>query len=121
MVGHPWHYRGLMDPIAGNLAGLLLDVKTWANEGLIDAAIPAGYYREGGSAEAAYKALAEETQGKCDLWYYAWVPNTVEEFETQFASAQSLGAKRILHWEADYIDDRPQAADLKAAMHAKAK
>jgi hypothetical protein len=120
MVGHPWHYRGHLDPIAGNRAGLLLDVKTWAAEGLIDAAIAAGYYRPGGSAEAAYKALADETAGKCDLWYYAWVPNTPEEFETQFAAAQSLGAKRILHWEADYIDDRPQAAALKAAMNARA-
>src|SRR5205823_1582714 len=28
MVGHPWHYRGELDPIAGNLKGLLLDVST---------------------------------------------------------------------------------------------
>jgi hypothetical protein len=32
-----------------------------------------------------------------------------------------LGAKQILFWEADYIDDRPNAAELKAAMSAKAK
>src|SRR5262249_23046053 len=30
MVGHPWHYRGLQDPIDGNLRGLLLDIATWA-------------------------------------------------------------------------------------------
>jgi hypothetical protein len=119
MVGHPWHYRGLLDPIAGNLKGLLLDVKTWAEEHLMDAAIAAGYYRSGGSAANAYHALAEETAGKTDLWYYAWVPQTVEEFNGQFNEAQSLGAKRLLFWEADYIDDRAQAAALKKAMSAK--
>jgi len=120
VVGHPWHYRGMQDPIDGNLRGLLLDVKTWAAEGLMDAAIAAGYYRPGGSAEAAYRALAEETAGKVDLWYYAWVPQTPAEFDVQFEEAQKLGAKRMLFWEADYIDDRPQAAELKAAMSAKA-
>src|ERR1019366_2958230 len=68
MVGHPWHYRGLMDKIAGNLRGLLLDVNTWAQEGLIDAAVAAGYYREGGTAELAYRALKRETEGKVDVW-----------------------------------------------------
>jgi hypothetical protein len=120
MVGHPWHYRGLQDPIDGNLRGLLLDVATWAREGLMDAAIAAGYYRAGGSASAAYQALAEETGGAVDLWYYAWVPQTPQEFDAQFAEARQLGAKRMLFWEADYIDDRPQAAALKAAMSAKA-
>ena len=116
MVGHPWHYRGLQDPIDGNLRGLLLDVATWAREGLMDSAIAAGYYRAGGSAPAAYRALAEETAGNVDLWYYAWVPQTPQEFEAQFAEARELGAQRLLFWEADYIDDRPQAAALKAAM-----
>ncbi len=120
MVGHPWHYRGLLDPIDGNLRGLLLDVATWATEGLIDAAVAAGYYRTGGSAEAAYRALAEETGGKVDLWYYAWVPQTPAEFDQQFAEAQKMAARRMLFWEADYMDDRPQAAALKAAMSAKA-
>ena len=118
MVGHPHHYRGFQDPIDGNLRGLLLDVGAWAKEGLIDAAIPAGYYRAGGSPANAYRALAEETAGKVDLWYYAWVPQTVDEFEGQFNEAQSLGAKRMLFWEADYIDDRPAAAALKSAMSA---
>ncbi len=120
MVGHPWHYRGMQDPIDGNLRGLQLDVGAWANEGLIDAAVPAGYYRAGGSAANAYRALAEETAGKVDLWYYAWVPQTVDEFNGQFDEAQSLLAKRMLFWEADYIDDRPAAAALKKAMSAKA-
>ena len=30
MVGHPWHYRGTIDKIAGNLKGLLLDQK-WSD------------------------------------------------------------------------------------------
>jgi uncharacterized lipoprotein YddW (UPF0748 family) len=120
MVAHPWHYRGLMDPIAGNLNGLLLDVATWADEGLIDAAIPAGYYRPGGDATKAYQALAEETGGKVDLWYYAWVPQTPEDFDRDFTAANSLGAKRMLFWEADYIADRPNAAVLKQAMTDRA-
>jgi hypothetical protein len=121
MVGHPWHYRGLQDPIDGNLRGLLLDVATWAREGLMDAAIAAGYYRAGGSTSAAYRALAKETASNVDLWYYAWLPQTPQEFETQFAEARGLGAKRLLFWEADYIDDRPQTAALKSAMSARAR
>ena len=121
MVGHPWHYRGLQDPIAGNLRGLQLDVAAWANEGLIDAAIAAGYYRAGGSATAAYNALAEETAGKCDLWYYGWVPQNADEANRECDAAIGLGAKRILWWEADYIDDRSDAATLKAALAARAK
>jgi hypothetical protein len=121
MVGHPWHYRGLQDPIDGNLRGLLLDVATWANEHLMDAAIPAGYYRAGGNATKAFEALRAETNGKVDLWYYAWVPNTPEEFTREFEAARNLDAKRMLFWEADYIDDRAGPAALKKAMSAKAK
>jgi hypothetical protein len=121
MVGHPWHYRGTLDPIDGNLRGLLLDVSTWARERLIDAAIPAGYYRAGGDPTKAFRALAEETQGKCDLWYYAWVPNTPDEFTRDFDAAHQLGAERMLFWEADYIADRPQAAAIKQAMTARAQ
>src|SRR6185369_16389086 len=35
LVNHPWHYRGEQNKIDGNLRGLLLDVKTWAREGLV--------------------------------------------------------------------------------------
>ncbi len=121
MVGHPWHYRGEVDRIDGNLNGLLLDVATWAQEGLMDAAVPAGYYRDGGNPAMAYKALREETKGKCDVWYYGWVPQNVAGFEADFNSAKELGAKQILFWEADYIDDRPNAAELKAAMSKRAR
>ena len=120
LVGHPWHYRGEVNRIAGNLRGLLLDVRTWAREGLIDAAVPAGYYRDGGTPEAAWRALREETENKCDVWTYAWVPQTVADFERDFGLAQKVGAKQILFWEADYIDDRASAAELKAAMAKRA-
>ena len=121
LVGHPWHYRGMQDKIDGNLRGLLLDVKTWADEGLMDSAVAAGYYRDGGNAEMAYKALREETGGKVDVWTYAWVPNSVDDFKRDFDLAQRVGAKQMLLWEADYIDDRGNAAELKSAMSARAK
>jgi hypothetical protein len=121
MVGHPWHYRGLMDKIDGNLRGLLLDVAAWAREGLMDAAVAAGYYRDGGSSETACAALKNETEGKVDLWSYAWVPQDVAEFERDFALAQRLGVKQILFWEADYIDDRSPATELKVAMARRAR
>jgi hypothetical protein len=121
MVGHPWHYRGLGDKIDGNLRGLLLDVKTWAREGLIDHAVAAGYYRDGGNAELAYNALRDETEKKVDVWTYAWVPQSGADFDRDAAIAQKVGAKQILFWEADYIDDRSNAAELKAAMRKRAR
>jgi len=53
MVQHPWSYRGDNPKYADNLQGLLLDVETWAREGLMDAAVPAGYYapHSGGTPE----------------------------------------------------------------------
>ena len=116
LVVHPWHYRGLMDPIDGNLRGLLLDVETWAREHLIESAVAAGYYRPGGSPEKAYRALQKETHGLVDLWTYSWVPSTVQQFRQDADLARKLGAKEMLLWEADYIDDRPNAAELKGAM-----
>jgi hypothetical protein len=121
MVGHPWHYRGSMDKIDGNLRGLLLDVRTWANERLMDAAVAAGYYRDGGTAEMAYRALKQETGGSVDVWSYAWVPQSVGDFQRDFTVAQNLGAKEMLFWEADYIDDRANAAELKKAMTGSAR
>ncbi|HEX8523657.1 MAG TPA: family 10 glycosylhydrolase [Tepidisphaeraceae bacterium] len=122
MVGHPWHYRGMGDKIDGNLKGLLLDVKTWAKEGLIDAAVAAGYYRDGGNAEMAYKALKDETEGKVDVWTYAWVPRSVGEVQETLAVADRVGAKQILFWEADYIDDRGAAAkEIGAALRARSQ
>jgi hypothetical protein len=48
------------------------------------------------------------------------VPQNVAEFDVDFSLAKKLGAKQILFWEADYIDDRANAAELKAAMSARA-
>ena len=73
MVGHPWHYRGTVVRIAGNLNGLLLDVATWAAEDLIDSAVAAGCYRDGGTPERPWRSLKEETGGKADVRAYAWV------------------------------------------------
>jgi hypothetical protein len=120
LVGHPWHYRGERDKIDGNLRGLLLDVATWAEEGLIDAAVPAGYYLAGGNAELATRALQEETKNSVDVWGYAWVPKTSAEAEEAFTVAEKSGAKQILFWEADYIDDRANAAELKQTMRKRA-
>jgi hypothetical protein len=121
MVGHPWHYRGTLDKIDGSLRGLLLDVKTWADEALVDSFVPAGYYRDGGNAEMAYRSLRDETGGKVDVWTYSWVPESVSGFEGDYQLARKLGAKQMLLWEADYIDGRANAAELKAAMTRRAK
>jgi uncharacterized lipoprotein YddW (UPF0748 family) len=121
MVGHPWHYRGTIDRIAGNLKGLLLDLPTWGREKLVDAVVAAGYYRDGGTPEQAYRAVRSEIGQAVDAWAYAWVPNTVAEFDRDFRLAATVGAGQILFWEADYIDGRPDAASLKAAMAARAK
>jgi len=55
------------------------------------------------------------------FWSYVWVPQTVADFEWDFALAGQLGAKRLLLWKTDYTDDRAQAADLKAAMSRHAR
>jgi hypothetical protein len=116
LVGHPWHYRGDRDAIDGNLRGLLLDVGAWAREGLIDAAVPAGYYLDGGTPERAWSALREETGGKVAVWYYAWVPERPEDFHRDHGAALRLGAPQVLFWEADYIETRPMREALNAAM-----
>lgn len=120
LVAHPWLYRGRMDPIDGNLAGMLLDVATWAREGLVDAVCPAGYYREGGDAARAHRALCEEVAGQVPVWLYQWVPEDVGAFQTQADLALELGAPHILFWEADYIDARADKEKLQAAMAARA-
>jgi len=48
------------------------------------------------------------------------VPQNPAEFDLDFNLASDLRAKQILFWEADYIDDRSNAAELKAAMSARA-
>jgi len=122
MVHHPWSYRGLQNRIDGNLRGMLLDLSTWARENLIDAVVPAGYYMNDGNPEDAYRWLQKETEGKIGVWFYGWVPTTVEGFFSDFALAEKLGAEQILFWEADFIDSRENKEELQHAMfeHAAA-
>jgi hypothetical protein len=120
MVGHPWHYRGLQNKIDGNLRGLLLDVAGWAKEGLMDSVVGAGYYRDGGNAETAYRALREETGGKVDVWVYGWVPQNVGDVQRDCDLAEKVGARQVLFWEADYIVDRKNAAEVQGAMRKRA-
>lgn len=104
MVQNPWGYRGdpKDTPYKDNLAGLLLDTPTWAKEGLIDEAVAAGYYRPGGTAELAYKALEKETGGKVAVWLFGWI-GPREQFHSDTATAERLGAPQLLLWESDYI------------------
>lgn len=121
LVGHPWMYRGRQDWIDGNLRGMLLDVRSWAREGLIDAAAPAGYYMRGGTPESAYMALKEETENRVDVWFYAWVPSTPAAFLEEFGRAKAAGARQILFWEADYIDGNPERAAVQESMRGRAE
>jgi hypothetical protein len=100
---------------------MLLDVTTWAKEKLIDSAVAAGYYRDGGNAELAYEALKEETGGKVDVWLYGWVPTDSASFLDNVNIARKVGAKQILFWEADYIDDRANKMELQNLMTEYAK
>lgn len=120
LVAHPWCYRGAGDKIDGNLRGLLLDVPTWAKEGLVDAVVAAGYYTGGGTPEMAWEALRKEADGPCGVWYFGWVPNTPEEFLRDAAATRKLGAQQLLLWEADYIDARPNRTELQELMRKHA-
>jgi hypothetical protein len=119
MVHHPWSYRGTGGKIDGNLRGMLLDVETWAKAGLIDAAVAAGYYREGGNAEKAFQYMTQQVGDAVDVWLFGWVPGSVKDFANDRDLAQKLGARQILFWEADYIDGREQKAEIQAAMTAE--
>ncbi len=122
MVHHPWGYRGGNPKYADNLRGLHLDVATWAKEKLMDSVVAAGYYTGGGTPEKAFNHLKELTGGKVDVWLYAWVPNNPDSFRQELQRASALGAKQILFWEADYIDNLPQQekASLQQLMRSYA-
>ncbi|MFN7806302.1 MAG: hypothetical protein ACK5TO_19990, partial [Planctomycetaceae bacterium] len=97
-----------------------LDVATWSREGLIDAAVPAGYYKDGGTPEQAWRHLREVLGDQVDIWQYGWVPTTAEAFEQEWQRAQKLPAQQILFWEADYIDNNAQKAPLQELMRSRA-
>ena len=119
LVHHPWSLRS-GHWIDGNLRGMLLDVRTWAREGLIDEVVAAGYYTRGGTPESAYKALQDEVESRVDMWLFAWVPSTVTDFERDYKLAEKLGAKQILFWEADYIAGQENKEELQRMMREKA-
>jgi hypothetical protein len=118
LCAHPWCYRGLNDKIDGNLRGLLLDVETWAKQGMIDAAVAGGYYLPGGTRELAYRALQKEIGGKADVWLYAWVPQNAADAEREASQASKLGAHQILFWEADYFDDGRPKSEISKALRS---
>jgi hypothetical protein len=122
LVQHPWSYRGDNPKYADNLQGLLVDVETWAKEGLIGAAVPAGYYarNSGGTPELAYEHLKRLTGGKIDIWMYAWVPGSADDFLAGLQRARKLGCNHVLYWEADYIDNNPKKAELQKVMRENA-
>lgn len=123
LVNHPWSHRSGYW-VDGNLRGMLLDVRQWAREGLIDSAVPASYYVDkpkghiahGGNIEMAYAALKDETEGKVPVWVFAWVPETPLDFYRDYKLAQNLGAPQILFWEADYLTYRSNTEELQKAM-----
>lgn len=117
LVAHPWCYRGIGDKIDGNLNGLLLELDVWAQEGLIDAVVGGGYYRDQGTPEQAYRAVQEETGGRIPVWLYVTMPDSVATLDANVAMARRLGAPQILFWEADLLDDgRANFAELQGAM-----
>ena len=88
----------------------------------MDAAVPAGYYapKSGGTPELAYEHLKQVTGGKVEIWMYAWVPGSVDDFLAGLERARKLGAEHILYWEADYIDNNPKKAELQKVMRENA-
>ncbi|HOX37834.1 MAG TPA: family 10 glycosylhydrolase [Candidatus Brocadiia bacterium] len=118
LVHNPWGYRGSPTdtPYDGNLRGLLLDTGKWAEEGLIDEAVAAGYYRPGGSPEAAYNALVKETGGKVRVWLFGWLGGK-DQFLGDVSLAEKLGAPQILLWESDYVALAPANEEVVRAMN----
>jgi len=83
--------------------------------------VATGYYRDGGTLEMAYRTLRRAIEGKVDVWFYSWVPQSVADFRRDPALAQQLEAVQILFWEADYIEDCAQAAELKRVKAESAR
>jgi hypothetical protein len=84
--------------------------------------LTATYYapNSGGTQELAYDYLEKLTGGKIDIWMYTQVPNSPEAFTASYDKARALGAKHILFWEADYIDNFANKAEIQKAMTERA-
>jgi hypothetical protein len=95
--------------VNGSLAGLLCDVRTWAERDLIDGAVAAGYYVGEGNAERAHAYLKAETGGRVPVALYCWMPKCASDFRDCTAAAERVGSQEILFWEGDYLDTIPEA------------
>ncbi len=116
LVQHRFSYRGMPTdtPYDGSLRGLLVDVKAWADEGLIDAVVAAGYYRPGGDPTTAYREMQSLTSGKVKVLLFGWL--TPNGFAESVPLAEKLGAPEILLWESDYVGLPPQNGPFVEAM-----
>lgn len=132
MTHHPWGYRGVLpgmpryaehrwmggNRVNGSLAGLLCDVRTWAERDLVDGAVAAGYYVGQGSAEKAHAYLKAETGSRIPIALYCWMPKQVSDFQSCAIAAERVDAGELLFWEGDYLDTVPKGeqAALASAM-----
>jgi uncharacterized lipoprotein YddW (UPF0748 family) len=121
MVQHSFGYRARPDvtPYDGSLRGLLADVAAWAAEGLIDAVVAAGYYREGGTPERAWREMQEATGGKIGVWVFGWLRH--DDFVTCLSLAERLGAPELLLWESDYVGLSQENQEFVKAMSGYAR
>ena len=117
LVHHPWGHRGgpTETPYKDCRSGLLLDVRRWAADRLVDEFIPAGYYRNDGNAEKACRWLQEETQGKARVGVFGWIASP-DQFAGDIQLVQKLGSPELLLWESDYLGLPPAKADLVGVM-----
>ena len=68
----------------------------------------------------AYEHVKNLTGGKIEIWMYAWVPSSVDDFLAGLERARRLGCHHILYWEADYIDNNPKKTELQRVMSENA-
>ena len=116
-----WAWRGYTPHINGNLYGLLIDVETWAKEGLIDEAVAWNLvFTPGGSPEKVYRYTHAEVGEHCNVWLYWELPPNAEDFTKSIELAQKVGAKQMLYWESDYMDLPERAADAEELTKAMA-
>lgn len=117
MVQHPWGYRGaLNDTIYRDcLSGLLVDVEKWSQEHLVDEVVAAGYYRDGGNAESAWRWLQKKTGGDVQVVAYGWL-NTLASVNDALLMADKVNAPELLLWESDYLGLPPENADVVARL-----
>lgn len=64
-----------------------------------------------------------ETGGRAQTHLYCWMPNKAGDFTRDAQLARSLGARELLFWEADYIDNlsEPLRSEIAREMTAQEK